>query len=142
MTDEEALAYAEEYNIGADNSADAQLVEEASAGHALNDEDAEGEIVKDPTPPPKTPKSKSGRKSKATAKSTPAVPETIVPPASSSIVPPKPVEKAASPDKKRKRASKGKSADEPVSTIEREEETPRTADKSKKPRNKKSKADS
>jgi hypothetical protein len=136
MTDEQAAIYADEHNISTDNTADAQLVGESSAA-ALHDEDAEGEPEKEPTPPPKTPKAKSTRKSRASAKETPAAPETIVPP-SSSIVPPK-AEKEKSPDKKRKRASK-KGADEPVSTIEKEDavETPKSAPK---PRKKKAKAD-
>jgi hypothetical protein len=135
MSDEDALVYAEEHNISIENTADAQLVGESSAA-ALNDEDAEGEPDKEPTPPPKTPKAKAGRKGKATPA---AVPDSIVPPASSSIVPPKPVEKEKSPDKKRKRASK--KADEPTPTIEREElavETPKSAPK---PRKKKAKGE-
>ncbi|KAF8860082.1 hypothetical protein BDZ45DRAFT_672801 [Acephala macrosclerotiorum] len=137
MSDEQAAIYADEHNISTDNTADAQLVGESSAA-ALHDEDAEGEPEKEPTPPPKTPKAKSTRKSRASAKETPVAPETIVPP-SSSIVPPKAVEKEKSPDKKRKRASK-KGADEPVSTIEKEDavETPKSAPK---PRKKKTKAD-
>lgn len=141
MTDQEAATYADEHGIGADNTADAQLVGESSAA-ALNDEDAEGEPDKEPTPPPKTPKSKGGRKTKASKNNTPAAPaspETIVPPASSSsIVPPKPAEKEKSPDKKRKRATK---KDEVVA-VEKEElavETPKSAPK---PRKKKAKADS
>ncbi|KUJ24222.1 uncharacterized protein LY89DRAFT_572400 [Mollisia scopiformis] len=139
MTDEQAAGYADEHNISTDNTADAQLVGESSAA-ALNDEDAEGEPDKEPTPPPKTPKAKSTRKSRGSAKETPAAPETIVPPASSSIVPPKAAaEKEKSPDKKRKRSNK-KGADEPVSTIEKEDavETPKSAPK---PRKKKAKAD-
>jgi len=147
MTEQEAAAYADEHNIGAEATADAQLVGEANAGaiSALHeDEDAEGEPEKEPTPPPRTPKSKSGRKLKP-AKTTPATApsESAVAPSSSSIVPPpKPAtqEKEKSPDKKRKRASK-KGADEPVSTIESEElavETPKSAPK---PRKKKTKTD-
>jgi len=133
MTDDDALVYAEQHSISVENTADAQLVGESSA--ALHDEDAEGEPEKEPTPPPKTPKAKGGRKSKATPA---AAPETIVP-ASSSIVPPKPVEKEKSPDKKRKRASK--KADEPAPTIEKEDlavETPKSAPK---PRKKKAKGE-
>jgi len=135
MSDEDALVYAEQHNISIENTADAQLVGESSAA-ALNDEDAEGEPDKEPTPPPKTPKTKGGRKGKATPAT---APEIIVPPASSSIVPPKPAEKEKSPDKKRKRASK--KADEPTPTIEREElavETPKSAPK---PRKKKAKGE-
>lgn len=130
MSDEDALTYAEEHNISIENTADAQLVGESSAA-ALHDEDAEGEPDKDPTPPPKTPKAKGGRKGKAT----PA--ESIVP-ASASIVPPKVVEKENSPAKKRKRASK--KSDEPTPTIEKEDavETPKSAPK---PRKKKAKGE-
>jgi len=139
MTELEAAAYADEHNIGADTSADAQLVGEASAT-ALHDTDAEGEPEKEPTPPPKTPKAKPSRKGKATPAS--AAPEPIVP-QNASIVPPKPApaEKEKSPDKKRKRASK-KGADEPVGTIEKEELQVETPKSGPKPRKKKAKADS
>jgi hypothetical protein len=155
MTDEEAAHYAETHNIGVgplEPTADGQLTSEAlmdlpaAVAAAVEDEEEE-------PPTPKTPpKSKSGRKvakpkSGGTATSTPA---TIVPPAASSaIVPPgaKPaateVEKEKSPDKKRKRtskAAKGKEADEPVESIEKEAEAPKTAEKGK-PRKKKSKSD-
>jgi hypothetical protein len=139
MTDQDAATYADEHNISNDASADAQVLGESSAA-ALNDEDAEGEPEKEPTPPPKTPKGKA-RKGKATkntpATSTPAAPETIVPPASSSssIVPAKPVEKP-SPEKKRKRASK--KADEPAEKEEMAVETPKSVAK---PRKKKAKSD-
>ena len=140
MTELEAAAYADEHNIGADASADAQLVGEASNATALHDEDAEGEPEKEPTPPPKTPKAKAGRKGKATPAS--SAPEPIVP-QNASIVPPKaaPAEKEKSPDKKRKRASK-KGADEPVGTIEKEELQVETPKSGPKPRKKKAKADS
>jgi len=137
MTEMEAAQYADEHNIGADTTANAQLIGEASAT-ALNDEDAEGEPEREPTPQPKTPKAKGSRKGKATPAST--APEPIVP-QSAPIVPPKatPAEKEKSPDKKRKRATK-KGADEPVSTIEKEDqvETPKSGPK---PRKKKAKAD-
>ena len=163
MTDEEAAQYAEVHNIGVgpiEPTADGQLTSEAlmdlpaAAAEAVEEEDDEEE-----PPAPKTPpKAKAGRKvakpksgAPGTATSTPA---TIVPPASSSsaIVPPgaKPaapeVEKEKSPDKKRKRtskAAKGKEADEPVASIEKEDmaaEMPKTAEKSK-PRKKKAKSD-
>ncbi|KAH8787408.1 putative high mobility group protein 1 [Hyaloscypha sp. PMI_1271] len=134
MSDDDALIYADEHNISVENTADAQLAGESAA--ALHDEDAEGEPDKEPTPPPKTPKAKGGRKGKATPAT---APESIVPPASSSIVPPKPVEKEKSPDKKRKRASK--KSDEPTPTIEKEDlavETPKSAPK---PRKKKAKGE-
>ncbi|KAF4626939.1 hypothetical protein G7Y89_g11220 [Cudoniella acicularis] len=134
MTDQDALVYAEEHNIGADTSADAQLVGEASAT-ALNDEDAEGEPDKEPTPPPKTPKVKPTRKARG-SKETPVV---EAPPTSSSIVPPKAAapEKEKSPDKKRKRASKKGAAEELAEELQ--VETPKSAPK---PRKKKAKADS
>jgi hypothetical protein len=135
MTDQEALNYAEHHNIGAEATAENQLVGEATAG-ALLDEDAEGEPEKEPTPPPKaTPKPKGGRKTKAT-KGTPtaaAVPEPIVP---AVIVPAKEPEKEKSPEKKRKRASK--KADEIVEPEEATVETPKSGAK---PRKKKAKAD-
>jgi hypothetical protein len=143
MSDQDAQTYADEHNIGAEAAADAQLVGESSAA-ALIDEDAEGEPDKEPTPPaPKTPKTKAGRKAKASKTGTPATATPAVetvPPPSASIVPPKPVEKEKSPDKKRKRASK-KGADEPVASTEKEElavETPKSAPK---PRKKKAKGD-
>ncbi|KAH6711648.1 hypothetical protein DL95DRAFT_394393 [Leptodontidium sp. 2 PMI_412] len=143
MSDQEAAIYADLHNIGADNTADAQLVGESSAA-ALHDEDAEGEPDKEPTPPPKTPKTKGGRKTKASKNNTPAAPptpETIIPPASaSSIVPPKTAEKDKSPDKKRKRTSKKDEA--AAAAAEKEDlavETPKSAPK---PRKKKAKADS
>jgi hypothetical protein len=144
MTDQDASIYADEHNIGVETTADAQLVGEAAATN-LNDEDAEGEPEKEPTPPPKTPKvTKGGRKSKGGAKTaTPAAEpvETIVPPSSSSIVPPKTAEKEKSPDKKRKRASKKGAADEPVTTTEKEDLAVETPKSTAKPRKKKSKAD-
>jgi hypothetical protein len=141
MTELEAAAYADEHNIGADNSAEAQLAGEAATVlHDEDDEDAEGEPEKEPTPPPKTPKAKASRKGKATPAS--AAPEPIVP-QNASIIPPKaaPAEKEKSPDKKRKRASK-KGADEPVGTIEKEELQVETPKSGPKPRKKKAKADS
>ncbi|XMA18666.1 hypothetical protein WAI453_011457 [Rhynchosporium graminicola] len=156
MSDQDAALYADEHNIGADNTADAQLVGESSAA-ALHDEDAEGEPEpevepepepepeeeedKEPTPPPKTPKAKAGgRKGKASKNNTPAVPPTpVVPASASSIVPPKAAapEKEKSPDKKRKRTSK---KDElAAAAAEKEElavETPKSAPK---PRKKKAK---
>lgn len=145
MTDDEALQYAELHNIGADTTADAQLVGEASAGAlAEADADAEGEAEKEPTPPPKTPKTKaSGRKPKA-SKGTPA--ETVIAPApTSAIVPEAKVAPAAAPKEKketpatsnkRKRAKKG---DEPAAeTEELAVETPKSGAK---PRKKKTKAD-
>jgi hypothetical protein len=154
MSDSEAATYANEHSIGVEATGDAQLAEEAVADHATaaldEDEDAEGEIIKEPTPPPKTPKSKPGRKSKTTAnKTTPiAAAESIVPP-SSSIVPPKTVEKEKvvekkSPEKRKRVAKKGKEADEPVASIEKDEfavQTPKTAEKAAKPRKKKPKTD-
>ncbi|KAH6664131.1 putative high mobility group protein 1 [Halenospora varia] len=144
MTDQDALIYAEEHNIGADTSADAQLVGEASAT-AINDEDedAEGEPEpeKEPTPPPKTPKVKaSTRKSRGSQPTPASAPESIVPP-SASIVPPKPAapEKEKSPDKKRKRATKKGAAEELAGQEELKVETPKSAPK---PRKKKAKADS
>ncbi|KAF7934476.1 uncharacterized protein EAE98_000815 [Botrytis deweyae] len=137
MGDDAAAAYADENNIGADASADAQLVGEATAGVTATveeEEDAEGEpeaeaeVEKSPTPAPKTPKAK-GRKSKGKAD----VAEEIPAPSSASIVPP---QKEASPARKRKRS--GKKADEPVvATTEQEEapatvETPKSAPKSRK----------
>ncbi|KAA8575571.1 hypothetical protein EYC84_004710 [Monilinia fructicola] len=137
MGDDAAAAYADEHNIGADASADAQLVGEASAGVTATveeeEEDAEGEpeaeaeaeVEKIPTPEPapKTPKAK-GRKSKGKSDVT----EEIPPPSSASIVPP---QKEASPARKRKRSAK-KAADEPVASTEQEEttiETPKSAPK-------------
>ncbi|CAD6445413.1 3172928d-e50b-4a4e-bf0d-d9473f62cac0 [Sclerotinia trifoliorum] len=144
MSDDAAAAYADENNIGADASADAQLVGEASAGVTATveeEEDAEGEpeaeaeaeaeVEKSPTPAPKTPKAK-GRKSKGKSE----VAEEIPAPSSASIVPP---QKEASPARKRKRS--GKKGDELVATTEQEEatiETPKSAPKSRK---KKSKTD-
>ncbi|EHK96202.1 putative High mobility group protein 1 [Glarea lozoyensis 74030] len=137
MTDQEAATYAELHEVGADTTADAQLVGEASAT-ALHDEDAEGEPEKEPTPPPvalpKTPKAKPTRKGKAT-KETPAAAgsDAIVPP--SSIVPAKaaaPEEK--SPDKKRKRATK-----KSTEVAEEQVETPKSQPKNS--RKKKAKAD-
>ncbi|APA09959.1 hypothetical protein sscle_05g047290 [Sclerotinia sclerotiorum 1980 UF-70] len=142
MSDDAAAAYADENNIGADASADAQLVGEASAGVTATveeEEDAEGEpepeaeaeaeVEKSPTPAPKTPKAK-GRKSKGKSE----VAEEIPAPSSASIVPP---QKEASPARKRKRS--GKKGDEPVATTEQEEatiETPKSAPKSRKKKTK------
>ncbi|KAL2063559.1 hypothetical protein VTL71DRAFT_5364 [Oculimacula yallundae] len=144
MSDQDAAIYADEHNIGADNSADAQLVGESSAA-ALHDEDAEGEPDKEPTPPPKTPKAKAGgRKAKASKNNTPAAPPTpVVPASASSIVPPKSAapEKEKSPDKKRKRTSK-KDEVAAAAAAEKEDlavETPKSAPK---PRKKKAKGDS
>ncbi|TVY62342.1 High mobility group protein [Lachnellula suecica] len=130
MTEQESANYADEHNIGADTTANAQLIGEASAT-VLNDEDAEGEPDKEPTPPPKTPKAKATRKGKATPAS--AAPEQPIVPPSASIVPPKatPAEKEKSPDKKRKRTSK--KADEAAGEKE-EVETPKAGPK---PRSKK-----
>ncbi|KAI9648602.1 high mobility group protein [Ciborinia camelliae] len=141
MGDDAAAAYADENNIGADASADAQLVGEATAGVTATveeEEDAEGEpepeaeaeVEKSPTPAPKTPKAK-GRKAKGKADSA----EEIPPPSSASIVPP---QKEASPARKRKRSGK-KGAEEPVATTEQEEatiETPKSAPKSRKKKTK------
>ncbi|KAF7871661.1 hypothetical protein EAF04_003768 [Stromatinia cepivora] len=143
MSDDAAAAYADENNIGADASADAQLVGEASAGVTATveeEEDAEGEpeaeaeaeaeVEKSPTPAPKTPKAK-GRKSKGKSE----VAEEIPAPSSASIVPP---QKEASPARKRKRSGK-KGSDEPVATTEQEEatiETPKSAPKSRKKKTK------
>ncbi|ESZ99052.1 high mobility group protein [Sclerotinia borealis F-4128] len=145
MGDDAAAAYADENNIGADASADAQLVGEATAGVPAaveEEEDAEGEpepeveaeaeaeVEKSPTPAPKTPKAK-GRKAKGKSD----VAEEIPPPSSASIVPP---QKEASPARKRKRVAK-KGADEPVATTEQEEatiETPKSAPKSRKKKTK------
>ncbi|TAQ83446.1 hypothetical protein B7494_g8238 [Chlorociboria aeruginascens] len=128
MTDLDASAYAEEHGIGNDTTADAQLVGEASAGAIIpEDEDAEGEPDREPTPAPKTPKAKAARKSKASAtKSSPQTSE-IVPP-TSSIVPPK-----SSPEK-RKRSKKG----EEEETESVAQETPKATAK---PRKKKSRTE-
>jgi len=142
MTEEEAQVYAEEHNIGAESTADAQLAGEAATSAALveEDEDAEGEEEITSPPPKTTPKTKGGRKGKA-SKATPAVEEAPAPiPHSSSVIAPPSKTKEASPDKKRKRTSK-RGVDEPVNTVESEElavETPKSA---KPPRKKKSKAD-
>ncbi|RAL67856.1 hypothetical protein DID88_008582 [Monilinia fructigena] len=125
MSDDAAAAYADENNIGADASADAQLVGESFRWSG-------GNMEKDPTPEPapKTPKAK-GRKSKGKSD----VAEEIPPPSSASIVPP---QKEASPARKRKRSGK-KAADEPVASTEQEEatiETPKSAPKSRKKKTK------
>ncbi|RDL42479.1 uncharacterized protein BP5553_02458 [Venustampulla echinocandica] len=131
MSEDEALTYAERNNIGADTSADAQLVGEASAT-ALHDDDAEGEPEKSPTPAPKTPKAKASRKSKG-AKDTPAQASETIVPGSASIVPPKAAapEKEKSPEKKRKRGAKKDAVEEPAAEKE-ETSTPKSAPKSRK----------
>ncbi|KAH8596643.1 hypothetical protein B0O99DRAFT_619520 [Bisporella sp. PMI_857] len=142
MSDADALAYAEEHNIGTETAtADAQLVGEAhDAGHPVDeDEDAEGEPDKEPTPPPvvkSTPKAKSSRKSKGAKEKAPVpAPEPIVP-SSSSIVPPKAPEPENTPSKvekpkaeKRKRSSKKEEAkeEEPAAV-----EAPKSSSKSRK----------
>ncbi|KAJ5037249.1 uncharacterized protein L3040_007426 [Drepanopeziza brunnea f. sp. 'multigermtubi'] len=156
MTDAEALAYAEEHNIGINPSdvpsldpaaavpeedAEAEAEAEAETGA---DADADDEPEKEPTPPPKTPKAKNTRRSKGGKNSTPAAaaaaasPEAIMPPPSaSSIGPPKPAEKEKSPEKKRKRGSKKE--EEKVVVEEPAAETPKSAPK---PRKKKTRSDS
>jgi hypothetical protein len=121
MTDMEAAIYAEEHNIGAEATADAQLVGEANAGAATEEPQA---------PAPKTPKSNK-RKSKG------AKDDTIVPPSASTIVPPKNAEKEKSPDKKRKRQSKKHDEPEP----EKEPAVVETPKSAPKPRKKKTKSD-
>ena len=143
MTDEEAAAYAELHNIGADTTADAQLVGEASGAlaeaEAEVDVDAEGEPEKEPTPPPKTPKTKAARKPKA-GKSTPA--ESSVPAPSTTIAPIKPpgtdTAKKETPATGAKRKRTSKKADEPAAEAEEAVETPKATSK---PRKKKAKGD-
>lgn len=141
MTDDEALQYAETHNIGAEPTADAQLVGEASAGAHL-DADADGEPDKEPTPPLKTPKSKSAsRKPKAGKETASATAQDATAPPQASIVPAaKEKEKKDTPSGgKRKRASR---KDEVVASPDAPEElaveTPKSAPK---PRKKKAKAD-
>jgi hypothetical protein len=135
MTEDEALHYAELHNIGADTTADAQLVGEAAA--APEDADAEGEPDKEPTPP-KTPKAKaSGRKTK---KGTPAeiapAPAPTADPIRPAATAPKEKKETPVASTKRKRAKKG---DEPAAETEEAAETPKATPK---PRlKKKAKAD-
>ncbi|KAI9047521.1 hypothetical protein LZ554_008237 [Drepanopeziza brunnea f. sp. 'monogermtubi'] len=144
MTDAEALAYAEEHNIGI-NASDVPSLDPAAAvpeeeaeaeADADADDEPEKEPEKEPTPPPKTPKAKNTRRSKgknSTPAAAPASPEAIVPPPSaSSIAPPKPAQK--SPEKKRKRGSKKE--EEKVVVEEQAVETPKSAPKSRKKRTK------
>ena len=135
MTEDEALAYAESHNIGADTTADAQLVGEAAA--APEDVDAEGEPDKEPTPPPKTPKTKAA--SRKPKKGTPA--EIAPAPVAPVVDPIRPIAPAPKKDTpatastKRKRAKKG---DEPVAE-EGVAETPKATPKPR--QKKKAKAD-
>jgi len=136
MSDDDALVYAEVHNIGVilEPTADGQLTAESALIDAPGDDDD----VPAAEPVKSTPKAKAPRKSRG-GKGTPAQPEVvaptaIVPPAAPKVAEP---EKAASPDKKRKRSGK-KVADEPVASIEKEAETPKA---SAKPRKKKAKGD-
>lgn len=131
MSDEAALAYAEEHNIDSGPAdASAQLLAE---NHVGADEDAEGEDdIPVPEPTPKTPKTKS-KKSKSKDSEPKAPVETVVP---------LPSAKAATPEKKRKRQSTSKA--QPVGVVEKEAtiiETPKTETKSRKSRSKKAKTD-
>ncbi|KAL3425063.1 HMG box protein [Phlyctema vagabunda] len=140
MSDEVALAYAEQHNIDAGPAdASAQLLAEVPV--AIADEDAEGEEDPEPLPvPPKTPKGKS-RKAKGAAKE--PEPASVAKPAPESVIQPPPsAAKAPTPDRKRKRTSTAKGL--PVESIEKEDsivETPKTEPKAKKSRAKKGKAD-
>jgi hypothetical protein len=142
MTDEEASAYAELHNIGADTTADAQLVGEASGAlaEAEADVDAEGEPEKEPTPPPKTPKAKAARKPKA-GKNTPAESSVPAPAATTGAIKPPVTEpaKKETPATGGKRKRAGKKADEPAEAEELAVETPKSAPKQ--PRKKKAKGD-
>jgi hypothetical protein len=127
MSDEEALAYAENNSINVhEPTADGQLVAEALLD-APADDDEEVLPAREPTPPTKTPKGK-GRKSKGKDAPTP-VP--VAPAVSGPIVPPGSAKPAAAPtdvsqNNKRKRpGKKGKDADEPVASIEKEDEQPK-----------------
>lgn len=137
MTDEEALAYAEMNTINVhEPTADGQLVAEALLDAPADDDD---EVLppREPTPPLKTPKGKPSRKAKGKDAPTPvpaapAVSGPIVPPGSAK---PAAAPSDASPNNKRKRpGKKGKDADEPVASIEKEDEQP------KGPKSKKKKA--
>ncbi|KAG0651632.1 High spontaneous mutagenesis 2 [Hyphodiscus hymeniophilus] len=136
MTEQEAILYAEEHNIGADTTADAQLVGEAAA--VPEDVDAEGEPEKEPTPPPKTPKAKSsGRKAK---KGTPAeiapapAPAPTVAPIVPAVAPASEKKETPVASNKRKRAKKG---EEPAAV--EPEEAPKSTPKPR--QKKKAKAD-
>ncbi|QSZ29476.1 hypothetical protein DSL72_003990 [Monilinia vaccinii-corymbosi] len=147
MSDDAAAAYADEHNIGADPSADAQLVGEAAAGvtAAVEEDDAEGEaepeaeaeaeadteveaeveteaeaeveVEVEKTPTPE-PAPKTPKVKARKSKGKSEVAEEIPAPPSASIVPP---QKEASPARKRKRSGK-KAADEPVVAPPEEEE--------------------
>ncbi|RQM05912.1 hypothetical protein DH86_00002227, partial [Scytalidium sp. 3C] len=133
MSDAAAAAYAEEHNIGAEATADAQLAEEANASN-LAAAAAEEEEAQADEPAPKTPKGKrASTAAKAKSGGPNAAPAAIVPPASGKGAATPSAKETPATDKKRKRG-KADAAEK--------EETPKTGDKSGKPsRKKKSKSD-
>jgi len=131
MTDEQAALYAETNQLSTlpiEVLANEQLTAESLLDLPAADE-ASLPSTPEASPPPKTtPKARAkAKKGKQTPVATPVVEQPQAP-----IVPPSST-KAASPDKKRKRA--GKRGDEVVASIEKEDETPKgSKGRKKKPR--------